>query len=149
MLQTIVTVFHVLLAAALIALVLFQRGKGAEAGAAFGAGASGTVFGAKGSSSFLTRTTGVLAGLFFVTSLSLAYLGSRRQAPTSVIESASVVEESVLDSADVLPPPALPGENLELPELPAGDVVEPASEGSGETESPASDGDSSQEDETP
>jgi preprotein translocase subunit SecG len=149
MLQTIITVFHVLLAASLIALVLFQRGKGAEAGAAFGAGASGTVFGAKGSSSFLTRTTGVLAGLFFITSLSLAYLGSKRQVPTSVLESASTVEESVLDSTDVLPLPAQPGENLELPELPAGDVVEPATEGSGGSGSPAGEDGSSGEDETP
>ena len=144
MLQTIITVFHVLLAAALIALVLFQRGKGAEAGAAFGAGASGTVFGAKGSSSFLTRTTGVLATLFFVTSLSLAYLGSTRKVPTSVLESASVVEESVTESTDLLP---LPEENLELPELPAGDVGE--SGGSGDTESPVAEGESSGEGETP
>ena len=142
-LQTIITVIHVLLAAALIALVLFQRGKGAEAGAAFGAGASGTVFGAKGSSSFLTRTTGVLAALFFVTSLSLAYLGSRRQAPTSVIESASVVEESVIDTTDILPPP---GESLELPELP---VAESAMEDSGKTDSSAAEGDSSGEGDTP
>ena len=142
-LQTIITVIHVLLAAALIALVLFQRGKGAEAGAAFGAGASGTVFGAKGSSSFLTRTTGVLAALFFVTSLSLAYLGSRRQAPTSVIESASVVEESVIDTTDILPPP---GESLELPELP---VAESATEDSGDTDSSAAEGDSSGEGDTP
>ena len=145
-LQSIITVFHVLLAAALIALVLFQRGKGAEAGAAFGAGASGTVFGAKGSSSFLTRTTGVLAALFFVTSLSLAYLGSKRQAPTSVLESASVVEESILDSSDVLP---LPEDNLELPELPAGDVVEPKAEGPGNTGSSAGEGGTSGENETP
>ena len=142
-LQTIITVIHVLLAAALIALVLFQRGKGAEAGAAFGAGASGTVFGAKGSSSFLTRTTGVLAALFFVTSLSLAYLGSRRQAPTSVIESASVVEESVIDTTDILPPP---GESLELPALP---VAESATEDSGDTDSSAAEGDSSGEGDTP
>lgn len=143
MLQTIITVIHVLLAAALIALVLFQRGKGAEAGAAFGAGASGTVFGAKGSSSFLTRTTGVLAALFFVTSLSLAYLGSRRQAPTSVIESASVAEESVIDTTNILPPA---GESLELPELP---VAESAAEDSGETDSSATQGDSSGEGDTP
>ncbi|MGD8965442.1 MAG: preprotein translocase subunit SecG, partial [Gammaproteobacteria bacterium] len=60
-LTTIITIFHVLLASSLIAIVLLQRGKGAEAGAAFGAGASGTVFGSRGSSSFLSRTTAVLA----------------------------------------------------------------------------------------
>ncbi|MGI9264431.1 MAG: preprotein translocase subunit SecG [Gammaproteobacteria bacterium] len=138
MLQTIITVFHVLLAAALIALVLFQRGKGAEAGAAFGAGASGTVFGAKGSSSFLTRTTGVLAALFFVTSLSLAYLGSKRQVPTSVLESASVVEESASDVPDVLP---LPVETTELPELPDAEVGTDAN-GGNENEAPVAEGES-------
>ena len=85
MLLTTITVIHVLLAAGLIGLVLFQRGKGAEAGAAFGAGASGTVFGARGSASFLTRTTGVLATLLFVTSLSLAYLSGQREGPVSVL----------------------------------------------------------------
>lgn len=119
MLQTIITVFHVLLAASLIGLVLIQKGKGAEAGAAFGAGASGTVFGAKGSSSFLTRTTGILATLFFVTSLSLAFLGGERQAPSSVLESASVVEETTDESTGVLP---LPEETLELPQLPANET---------------------------
>ena len=138
MLQTIITVCHVLLAAALIALVLFQRGKGAEAGAAFGAGASGTVFGSKGSASFLTRTTGVLAALFFVTSLSLAYLGSKRQAPTSVLESASVVEESAGDVPDVLP---LPTETSELPELP-GAEVETDSSGGGDSQAPIEEGES-------
>lgn len=138
MLQTIITVCHVLLAAALIALVLFQRGKGAEAGAAFGAGASGTVFGSKGSASFLTRTTGVLAALFFVTSLSLAYLGSKRQVPTSVLESASVVEESAGDVPDVLP---LPTDTSELPELP-GAEVETDSSGGGDSQAPVEEGES-------
>lgn len=86
MLLTVVTVIHVLLAAGLIGIVLLQKGKGAEAGAAFGAGASGTVFGARGSASFLSRATAVMATLFFVTSLSLAYLSSERRAPTSVLE---------------------------------------------------------------
>ena len=68
-------------------LVLLQRGKGADAGAGFGAGASGTVFGARGSASFLSRTTATLAALFFATSLTLAYLGGRKpEAPKSVID---------------------------------------------------------------
>ena len=58
--------------------MLLQRGKGADAGAGFGAGASGTVFGARGSASFLSRTTATLAALFIVTSLTLAYMGGRR-----------------------------------------------------------------------
>ena len=67
-------------AAAIIGLVLLQRGKGADAGAGFGAGASGTVFGARGAASFLSRTTAMLAALFFVTSLALAYLGGTQAA---------------------------------------------------------------------
>jgi preprotein translocase subunit SecG len=71
MLFTIFSVFYVLIAAAMIVLILMQRGDGANAGASFGGGASGTVFGARGSASFLTRTTAVLAGLFFLLSLGM------------------------------------------------------------------------------
>ena len=85
-LQTLAVVFHVLLAFAIIGIVLLQRGKGADAGAGFGAGASGTVFGARGSASFLSRTTAVLATLFFLTSLGLSYLFSQQKAPTSVVD---------------------------------------------------------------
>ena len=86
-LHTATIVFHVLIAAAIVGLVLLQRGKGADAGAGFGAGASGTVFGARGSASFLSRTTATLAALFIATSLTLAYMGGRKpEAPTSVID---------------------------------------------------------------
>jgi preprotein translocase subunit SecG len=85
-LHTTAIVLHVLLAAGIVGLVLLQRGKGADAGAGFGAGASGTVFGARGSSSFLSRTTAVLAALFFITSLTLAYLGGRPTSGGSVID---------------------------------------------------------------
>jgi preprotein translocase subunit SecG len=86
-LHTATIVFHVLLAAAIVGLVLLQRGKGADAGAGFGAGASGTVFGARGSASFLSRMTATLAALFIATSLTLAYMGGRKpEAPTSVID---------------------------------------------------------------
>lgn len=87
LIQNIVLVLHVIIAVALVALVLLQQGKGADAGAAFGAGASGTVFGSKGSSSFLTRTTGVLATLFFATSLTLFVLATEsKTAVTSVVD---------------------------------------------------------------
>jgi len=89
MLQNIILVFHVLISVGLIVLVLLQQGKGADAGAAFGSGASGTVFGSKGSASFLTRTTAILATLFFITSLSLAYLANQRVTPTSVVDKIS------------------------------------------------------------
>jgi len=71
--QTILVAVHLLLSIGLIGLVLIQHGKGADAGAAFGSGASSTVFGSQGSGSFLTRATAVLATLFFATSLALAY----------------------------------------------------------------------------
>src|SRR5690242_8548103 len=77
MLFTIFSVFYVLIAAALTVLILIQRGDGANAGASFGGGASGTVFGARGSASFLTRATAVLAALFFVLSLAMGIYLSR------------------------------------------------------------------------
>jgi preprotein translocase subunit SecG len=78
MLHTLLMSVHFFCAAAIVALVLLQRGKGAEAGAGFGAGASGTVFGARGASTALSRATAILAAIFMITSLSLAYVGARR-----------------------------------------------------------------------
>ena len=95
MLQTIVLVAHVGIALLIIGLVLLQRGKGADAGTGFGAGASGTVFGARGSATFFSRVTGVLAALFFVTSLTLAWLATQRTAPTSLLEGAPVQQTTV------------------------------------------------------
>jgi preprotein translocase subunit SecG len=86
MLYGILLVVQVVLALGLIALVLIQHGKGADAGAAFGSGASSTVFGARGSANFLSRATAVLATLFFVNSLGLAYMVSNQPAPASVID---------------------------------------------------------------
>jgi preprotein translocase subunit SecG len=86
MLNNILLVFHVLIAVAMIGLILLQQGKGADAGAAFGSGASGTVFGSQGSASFLSRATAVLATLFFVTSLTLAYLASTGAKSSSVVD---------------------------------------------------------------
>ncbi len=71
--QTILVVIHLVLALGVIGLVLIQHGKGADAGAAFGSGASATVFGAQGAGSFLSRATALLATAFFLTSLALAY----------------------------------------------------------------------------
>ena len=91
-----VLVAHALIALAIIGLVLLQRGKGADAGAAFGAGASGTVFGARGSSSFFSRMTAIFATAFFASSLTLAYLSSQRpEAPTSLLEGAPAVESEM------------------------------------------------------
>jgi preprotein translocase subunit SecG len=90
MLRGIILAVHLLLALMIIFLVLMQRGKGAEAGAGFGSGASGTVFGARGASTLFSKLTGIFAGLFFCTSLVLAYMGSHSPAePTSVLERAA------------------------------------------------------------
>jgi preprotein translocase subunit SecG len=86
MLHSIVLGVHLIVAIMIVGLVLLQRGKGAEAGTGFGAGASGTVFGARGSANFLSRATGVLATVFFITSLALAYLSTQRTAPSSLLD---------------------------------------------------------------
>jgi preprotein translocase subunit SecG len=77
MLRTILTVVQWLSAFAIVGLVLLQRGKGAEAGAGFGAGASGTVFGARGASTAMSRATAIFAAVFMINSLALAYTGTR------------------------------------------------------------------------
>ena len=87
MLHTMLMIIHFFSAAGIISLVLLQRGKGAEAGAGFGAGASGTVFGARGAGTALSRATAILAGIFMLTSLSLTYVGSHTAAaPTTVLD---------------------------------------------------------------
>jgi protein translocase, SecG subunit len=115
--QALLLIFHVLLAIGLIVLILLQHGKGADAGAAFGSGASSTVFGARGSTSFLTRTTAVLATLFFITSLSLAYLSSRTPEQRSVTEQIESVPATVQpEPAGELPVKQAPPSDL--PDLP-------------------------------
>lgn len=93
--QTLVLIIHVLLALAVIGLVLIQQGKGADAGAAFGSGSSGTVFGPAGSGSFLTRMTTMCATLFFVTSLGLAVMAAHRGGENpSIMDSAPAQQEA-------------------------------------------------------
>ncbi|MCG2634121.1 MAG: preprotein translocase subunit SecG [Gammaproteobacteria bacterium] len=98
MLNLIILIVHVVAAVGIIGLVLMQHGQGAEAGASFGGGASQTVFGSQGAGSFLTRTTAVLATLFFATSLSLAYLSARKAEPTSVMEGQAGMVAPAVDS---------------------------------------------------
>ena len=125
--QTLAVVVHVLFAASIIGLVLLQRGKGADAGAGFGAGASGTVFGSRGSGSFLSRTTAILATLFFITSLGLSYLFSQTTEPTSVVDRVQPVETAPAPVAM----PAVPPEGLlpAVPETPVAAPEEPAPAG--------------------
>jgi len=123
--QKTVLIAHTLIALGIIALVLLQRGKGADAGAAFGAGASGTVFGARGSGSFFSRATAILATAFFVSSLTLAYLSSQHSAaPESLLEEAAIIEEQTEEAPvinDEMPVSDMP--SLELsddePAIPA------------------------------
>ena len=87
MLHVILTVIQVFSSVAIIALVLLQRGKGAEAGAGFGAGASGTVFGARGARTALSRATAIFAAIFMINSLALAYMGTRTvAAPKTILD---------------------------------------------------------------
>lgn len=90
---TIVLAVQMLTAIVMIGLVLVQHGKGADMGAAFGSGGSGSLFGASGSANFLSRTTGVLAAVFFACTLALAYFGNAqpRSTGSSVLENAAVV----------------------------------------------------------
>lgn len=88
---SVILAIQMLTALAMIGLILIQHGKGADMGASFGGGSSGSLFGASGSANFLSRTTGILAAVFFVATLALAYIGNSR-APTtgSVLEGAAV-----------------------------------------------------------
>jgi len=116
--QSIALVVHVALAIGVIGLVLIQHGKGAEAGAAFGSGASSTVFGARGSASFLTRVTTVMAFLFFLTSMTLFYMAAHREGGIASVTDLPGAQESA------------PAAESDLPAItPSGDAV-PAATGS-------------------
>jgi preprotein translocase subunit SecG len=128
MLQSILLVAHVGVALLIIGLVLLQRGKGAEAGTGFGAGASGTVFGARGSANFLSRATGVLATLFFISSLALAYLGTQRTAPSSLLEAPAVEQGAAPQVAPPVPASELPTLPADTPAGAAGDSPNAAEE---------------------
>src|SRR5437762_9130363 len=144
MLHSIVLVVHALVALMIIGLVLLQRGKGAEAGTGFGAGASGTVFGARGSANFLSHATGVLATLFFMTSLALAYLSTQRTTPTSVLDSVPAQQAPAPQAPAPAPAGASESPASESPQLPrdsgsgaAGDAAGPSPEpGSGNAPHP-------------
>ena len=103
----ILNIFHVLVAIAMVAFILVQRGPGATAGAAFGSGASGTVFGSRGAGSFLSRTTWVLATFFCVISLVMAVVVSRDlgapQADLGVVAAAPATEQTVTEPMLDLP----------------------------------------------
>lgn len=119
--QTLLMVVQVLTAVALIGFILIQQGKGADAGAAFGSGASATVFGARGSGNFLSRTTAVLATVFLVNSLTLAWIATQR-----VREAGSVMESAV--TAPAVPADGAPVQTASAPAADAATPAAPASD---------------------
>jgi len=121
MLRTILTILQVLSAFAIVGLVLLQRGKGADAGAGFGAGASGTVFGARGATTGLSRMTAVFAAIFMLNSLCLTYLFQRdaRSAPTSLLDQVPVTPAAPAAQPMAPPAPAPDANAVPVPAAPA------------------------------
>ncbi len=121
-------VLHVVLSLGIITLVLLQKGAGASAGASFGGGGAGSVFGATGSSNFLSKTTAVFATAFFLNSLFLAYMASHRDLDTgSVMDSLTVpaLQVPAPDLIDEIPPPAAESGVQPAAESPVEDDVPP------------------------
>jgi len=117
---SVILVIHVLVAVAIVVLVLMQQGRGADMGAAFGGG-SQTLFGARGSANFLSRVTGLLAAIFFVTSLTLAYIYSQSSQPQSVTDLVPEQPEQRQSQGDIPPAPGAddaPGAASEVPVAP-------------------------------
>lgn len=109
-LEPAVLVIHLIIAAAVCGFVLMQHGKGADMGAAFGSGASGSLFGAVGSANFLSRTTAILATIFFLTSIGLTFFGTLHGKPQGLMEQ-GVMEKTVPPpKASDVPAPVTPGE---------------------------------------
>jgi preprotein translocase subunit SecG len=123
MLRLILTCVQVFASFVIVGLVLLQRGKGAEAGAGFGAGASGTVFGARGATTALSRATAVFAAIFMINSLALAYLGTsankQQEAQKTILDEAATPQpkpapptpSSAPSSVPATPPPAQPAQS--------------------------------------
>jgi len=111
--DTILVIIHLFLAIGLIGLILIQHGKGADAGAAFGSGASATVFGASGSANFLSRATGFLALLFFITSLALAWFSMN-----VAREAGLMIDEPAAPAAVTTEVPAITADTSDVPEIP-------------------------------
>ncbi len=117
--REVIIVIDVLSAAALVGLVLLQQGKGADIGAAFGSGASQTLFGARGSANFLTRATAILATIFFVANMALAFLATGPSGVKSVIERVQVEQPAEPGAKpEKGAPSTAPTEPVKVPEVP-------------------------------
>jgi preprotein translocase subunit SecG len=127
MLSIVLTVIQVFSAFAIIGLVLLQRGKGAEAGAGFGAGASGTVFGARGASTALSRATAIFAAVFMINSLLLAYTGTKQSEaqPRTILDEAAESASKTPSGAAKTPAPATAPAPTPAPAAPAPAAPEP------------------------
>jgi preprotein translocase subunit SecG len=101
--ENLVTVIHVLAAAGVIGLVLMQHGKGADMGAAFGSGSSGSLFGVSGASNFMSRATAICVVVFFTTSLTLAYMSGHRSDRVSVVKTITTEQAAKKAAAPVAP----------------------------------------------
>jgi preprotein translocase subunit SecG len=125
MIESIVWLVHVLAAAGVIGLVLLQHGKGADVGAAFGSGSAGSLFGSSGAANFLSRSTAVMATLFFLTSLLLTWFSGHKAHGTSIMQKAGVVAPADIPVAPVapagalVPPAAGSSKSQEIPVAPA------------------------------
>ena len=128
MILNLFNIIYVLVAIAMIALILLQRGAGAQAGSGFGSGASGTVFGARGATTFLSRSTALLAALFFVLSIAMAYyLGHAGAAkPGNDLGVMSGVDAAAPQTTITVPP--APAANSDVPAAPAAQQAAPASD---------------------
>jgi len=128
----VLNIFHVLIAIAMVAFVLVQRGAGATAGAAFGSGASGTVFGARGAGSFLSRATWVLAGLFCLISLSMAVIVSRSavepQTDLGVVAAPTAVDQPAEELDPGTPVLDDTGQGSDLPVLDTAEDAQPSAD---------------------
>ena len=113
---SLILAVHIVVALAIVGLVLMQHGKGADMGAAFGSGASGSLFGATGSANFLSRSTAILATIFFVTSLTLAYLGSVAPKSTGSVMQDSVQSQPASEGA--IPAPAGESKDSKIKDIP-------------------------------
>jgi len=123
--ESLLLLVHIGVAVTLCGLVLLQHGKGADMGAAFGSGSSGSVFGASGSANFLSRSTAVLAVVFFTSSLALTYIGSTKSAPRDVMQQGVMSNTPATKAADVPASGALPGVPA-TPAAPATGTTAPA-----------------------
>ncbi len=122
--QQLLLVLQVLLAAGIIALVLLQQGRGADAGASFGGGSSGSLFGSRGPATFLAKATGLVAALFFINSIGLAYLASRGRVDHSIVETLGTQSESLPPSLPQSLPAQNPSTTTDVPTAPGSDSTE-------------------------